>query len=65
MKWLWLAEVSAEGQGYRVVGTSEQGEMVIPRQLAQRYPAVLNLRLAGMNANGKIYFLDRIYRLEP
>ncbi len=65
MKWLWLAEVSAEGQGYRVVGTGEQGEMVIPRQLAQRYPAVLNLRLAGMNANGKIYFLDRIYRLEP
>jgi hypothetical protein len=65
MRWLWTVEVSAEGQGYRVVGTGAEGEMTIPPGLARNYPAVLNLRLAAMNASGKVYFLDRIYRLEP
>ncbi len=65
MRWLWTVEVGADGQGYRVAGTQAEGETIIPPGLARRYPAVLNLRLAGMNANGKVYFLDRIYRLEP
>ena len=63
MMWLWTGEVSTDGQGYRVLGTGQQGEMRVPAGLASQYPAVMNLRLAGMNANGKIYFLDRIYRL--
>jgi hypothetical protein len=65
MMWLWTGEVSTEGQGYRVLATGREGEMRIPAGIAGRYPAVMNLRLAGMNANGKIYFLDRIYRLAP
>ncbi len=63
MMWLWTGEVSADGQGYRVLGVSQEGEMRIPAGIAQRYPAVLGLRLAGMNANGKVYFLDKVYRL--
>ncbi|MFB3777793.1 MAG: DUF5060 domain-containing protein [Bryobacteraceae bacterium] len=63
MMWLWTGEVSADGRGYRVLGTGREGEMTVPSGLTGRYPAVLNLRLTGMNANGKIYFLDRIYRL--
>jgi len=64
MMWLWTGEVSADGQGYRVLATGQEGEMRIPLGLASRYPAVLNIRLAGMNANGKVYFLDKIFRLE-
>ena len=63
MMWLWTGEVSTEGQGYRVLGTGQEGEMTIPATLARRYPAVINLRLTGMNANGKVYFSDRIYKL--
>ncbi len=63
MMWLWTGEVSTEGRGYRVLGTGREGETIVPSDLASKYPAVLNLRLTGMNANGKIYFLDRIYRL--
>jgi hypothetical protein len=63
MMWLWTGEVSTEGRGYRVLGTGREGEMSIPPSIATQYPAVMNLRLAGMNANGKIYFLDRVYRL--
>jgi hypothetical protein len=65
MMYLWTGEVSTEGQGYRVLGTGREGEMRVPAGVASQYPAVINLRLAGMNANGKIYFLDRIYRLVP
>ena len=63
MMWLWTGEVAAGGQGYRVLGTGADGEMKVPPGLAKRYPAVLNLRLAGMNAVGKVYFSDKVYRL--
>jgi hypothetical protein len=63
MQWLWTAEVSTDGQGYRVLGTGAEGEMRIPAGIAKRYPAVMNLRLAGMNANGKVYFFDRVFKL--
>lgn len=63
MMWLWTGEVSADGQGYRVLGAGQEGETRIPAGIAMRYPAVLSLRLAGMNANGKVYFLDKVYRL--
>jgi hypothetical protein len=63
MMWLWTAEVSTDGQGFRVLGTGTEGEMRVPPGIVRRNPAVLNLRLTGMNANGKVYFVDRIYRL--
>ncbi len=63
MMWLWTGEVSADGRGYRVLGTGIEGEMRIASIIAKRYPAVLNLRLAGMNANGKVYFLDKVFKL--
>jgi hypothetical protein len=63
MMWLWTGEVSTERRGYRVLGGGNDSETTIPSDLAGSYPAVLHLRLTGMNANGKIYFLDRIYRL--
>ncbi len=64
MLWLWTGEVSASGRGSRVLAVGPSGQMQIPSSLAGRFPAVLNLRLLGMNANGKVYALDRIYRLE-
>jgi len=65
MMWLWTGEVSAEGQGYRVLGTGPQGVLGIPGGMVKSFPAVLALRLYGLNANGKVYSLDRIYRLTP
>jgi len=63
MMWLWTGEVVADGQGYRVLATDAKGEMRIPRGIVKNTPAVLNLRLAGMNANGKIYFYDKVYKV--
>jgi hypothetical protein len=63
MMWMWTGDVPAEGQGYRVLAASEKGTLQPPGVLADRYPAVMLLRVYGMNANGKVYTLDRAYQL--
>ncbi|MCC7236041.1 MAG: DUF4038 domain-containing protein [Bryobacterales bacterium] len=63
MMYLWTAEATSGGQGYRAVATGHSGEFTIPRGLTKSYPAVLNLRVYGMNANGKVYALDRVMKL--
>jgi len=61
--WLWTGEATADGQGYRVLGTGQNGTFTIPANLAKNFPAVVNLRLYAMNANGKVYALDRALQL--
>ena len=61
----WTAEVPLDGEGYRVVGTGREGTLAIPKSLASRYPAVMSLHMMLLNANGKAYALDRVYKLSP
>jgi hypothetical protein len=63
MLFLWTAEATADNQGYRVIGTGQSGAFTIPKFIAKNYPAVVNLRLYGMNANGKVYAIDRVIRV--
>ena len=63
MRYLVTADVPTEPQGMRVVSTQDKGTFTLPAALATRFPAVLNLKITGMNANGKIYSLDRVVRL--
>jgi hypothetical protein len=58
MMWVWTGEASGEGQGYRVLSTSQQGTFPLPPDLARDFPAVMHLRLYGMNALGKVYEVD-------
>ena len=50
--------VAADGQGYRVLSTSQSGSFGLPPDLALQFPAIMHLRLYGMNANGKVYEVD-------
>lgn len=63
MMWLWTGEVPADGQGYRVLTTGQNGTFRVPAGIATNFPAVINIRLYGMNANGKVYALDRAQQL--
>ncbi|HLK48403.1 MAG TPA: DUF5060 domain-containing protein [Bryobacteraceae bacterium] len=63
MMWLWTGEVPADGQGYRVLATGAKGSMQVPSGIAKNYPCVLSVRLYGMNANGKVYALDKAFQL--
>ncbi len=62
MIYLWTIEATNDQQGYRVLGTTQKGEFTIPRGIARTYPAVINLRVFGMNGNGKLYSLDRVLK---
>jgi predicted aspartyl protease len=47
------------------VGTGREGTLRIPPSIADKLPAALDLRMAVLNANGKVYVVDKIYRLIP
>jgi hypothetical protein len=61
----WTAEVVVDGEGYRVVGSGSEGTLRIPLEIVHKFPAVLSLRAAILNANGKAYVVDKVYRLIP
>jgi hypothetical protein len=63
MMYLWTGEVAADGQGYRVLGSGAKGTLRIPPDMVKKLPAVMHLRLSGMNANGKVYSADKIVQL--
>lgn len=65
MMYLWTGEATADGQGFRMIGSGPQGNFQIPPGLARTMPGVLNLRVVGMNANGKVYAIDKVFRLTP
>lgn len=45
------------------MGTGPNGQLKIPADIATKFPAVMSLRVVGMNANGKIYAADKVIRL--
>lgn len=63
MLYLWTGEVPTEGRGYRILGTGPDGVLALPKNLAKSFPAVFNLRLYALNAVGKVYAADKVYRL--
>jgi hypothetical protein len=65
MMWLWTGDVSADGQGYRVLATGSKGTMRPFTGIAKNFPATMHLRLYGMNANGKVYAIDRALTINP
>jgi hypothetical protein len=63
MMWTWTGEIPAGQQGYRVIGTGSAGTFQIPANLTSSYPAMLTVRLYGINAHGKVYMILRVYQL--
>jgi Domain of unknown function (DUF5060)/Putative collagen-binding domain of a collagenase len=61
----WTGEVVLDGEGYRVVGTGREGTMHIPKEIVHKLPGTLSLRVSILNANGKAYAIDKVYRLGP
>src|SRR5581483_9562926 len=59
----WSAEVVLDGEGYRVAGTGREGTLRIPQEIVHKLPGTLSLRVSVLNANGKVYLMDRVYRL--
>jgi hypothetical protein len=64
MKYLWTGEVPVEERGFRIIGSGAEGTWRLG-DVARKAQTVMNVRLYGLNANGKLYFVDRLYRLVP
>jgi hypothetical protein len=64
MQYVWIGEIVADGEGSRILATGASGSFVFPLQLIRREEPVLNLRILGMNANGKVYELDKVFALK-
>ncbi|HYP05658.1 MAG TPA: DUF4038 domain-containing protein [Bryobacteraceae bacterium] len=62
MMYLWTGESPSNNQGFRVLGTGPQGTFKLDKALLQNAPTVMNVRVHAMNANGKVYLLDKIFR---
>jgi hypothetical protein len=65
MMYLWTGDVARDNQGYRILATGDKGNLQVPSNLARHLPAPLHVRVFGMNANGKLYSVDRTYQLNP
>jgi hypothetical protein len=65
MQYLLTGEVTSNGQGYRVMGSGASGTLKIPTALQKQLPGVLLLRVSALNANGKVYAIDRVFKLVP
>ncbi len=65
MQYAWWGEVVAGGQGARLLGVGSFGNFSIPQELLAQPGANLNVRLLAINANGKAYETDKVYRLSP
>jgi len=61
MLWMWTAEVTADHEGYRVLGFAPQGDFTLPASLAVNYPATALLRLYAINGYGTVYMVAKGY----
>lgn len=65
MQYVWWGEVVAGGAGARLLAVGSFGNLTVPKEFAGISGADLNIRLMALNANGKAYELDKVYRLGP
>jgi hypothetical protein len=65
MSYLITGEVTTNGQGFRVLATGAKGQLQLPPVLGKEGGGVMVLRVTGLNANGKAYAVDRVFRLVP
>lgn len=65
MMYLLTAEDTVTGEGARVVATGPEGFLHFDPRTIGKPPVVVNVRVYGMNVVGKVYVVDKVFRLEP
>lgn len=65
MQYVWWGEVVAGGEGARLLGLGSSGNFTVPKEFLTERGSTLHIRLLAINAYGKAYELDKVYRLTP
>lgn len=63
MQYMWIGEVVADGEGPRVLALGPSGSFQFPPNLIKTRPALLNLRVNAINANGKAYSAEKAFQI--
>lgn len=61
MYYLIKGEIARDGQGVRVLGSGQKGELRIPAHMLKEGQAPIAVRVAALNAPGKLYFIDYVF----
>lgn len=61
MMYAIAGEIVRDGQGPRILATGSEGTLKVPADLLKQPAGVVNMRVFGLNAPGKLYSLDLIY----
>ena len=61
---LW-GEIVGGSEGARLLGVGSFGNLTLPKDFLKDPGATLHLRVMAINANGKAYEQDKVYRLSP
>lgn len=61
MMYVIKGEIAREGQGVRVLGSGEKGSLRIPEHMLKEGEAPIAVRVAALNAPGKLYFIDYVF----
>lgn len=65
MQYVWWGEVIAGGEGPRLLGLGPSGTFALSKDFVKERGSTLNVRVFAINANGKAYEVDKVYRLTP
>jgi hypothetical protein len=60
---MWIGEIVADGEGPRVLALGASGSLRFPPNLIKTRPALLNLRVNAINANGKAYSSEKAFQI--
>jgi hypothetical protein len=63
MQYMWIGEIVADGEGPRVLALGASGSLRFPPNLIKTRPALLNLRVNAINANGKAYSSEKAFQI--
>jgi hypothetical protein len=65
MQYVWWGEVAGNSAGARLLAIGSSGTFSVPAELTKDGNPALTVRVEAINANGKAYELDKVYKLNP
>lgn len=64
MTYMVTVELARDGQGYRVVASGPEGSFTLPAAIFRREEGIISLRVAALNAPGKLYLADMVFSVK-
>lgn len=64
MTYMIVGDVVRDGQGNRILATGAEGTLTVPANVLAQSDGVINVRVAALNAPGKVYLIDYIFSVK-